>query len=605
LILIVNRRVDRALQVDLAAEREIEWSPLPDPSPLPFWGSEDVEAVAVQPGGVYLAGGFGVARLRASTTSGAEGFERIDVSAALPSRHATALSSWRTQLAAGLAAGGLFVYADGAWSELRSGFGRLHVRALAESDAGELWIGAQEGLFRVGFAERTISRLHDAPVKSIAISEDGRVISGGEKGLRSTQGGVTGKLTLEGVTEPWIDGLAMSGSRIYAATALGLFAGGRDEALRKVAGGENVASIARFGSTVVGVAGEENEGLRRFDAAGRMSVDPLPATARRVFAMADQLLLDTHEGLAQEANGSWRFISRRRHAATMGGAHVGALGRFRDRLIVGFFDGGLAALDLAPKAVDPAVVGASPPGLSAVGAAGRDVWAVNALLDAGGALHIGSLRGAFRFDGNRLSKVEGPGAAFSLARTPAGVAIGFGEGVLLPEGRLLSAFHGLPGNQATALAASGHGLLVGTPSGIGYVEGRSVKWRAASGEGKLPHPWVTAVLPGDDDVLVATYGGGLVRRTGAPDGDGVWTPFAETSGLKINTGCLIRADGRVYAGTDGDGLFRLSTDGSRFERLKLALPSMRVTALHEEDGDLYIGTDEGLTKWRVARDGDR
>ena len=233
-----------------------------------------------------------------------------------------------------------------------------------------------------------------------------------------------------------------------------------------------------------------------------------------------------------------------------------------------------------------------------------EVWAVNALVEAGGALHVASLRGAFRFDGSALTAVEGPGAAFSLAQTQSGVAIGYGEGVLLPEGKLLSAFHGLPVNQATALAAIEKGLLVGTPSGLGFIEDLKVRWRVASGEGKLPHPWITAILPVGGGVLVGTYGGGLTRREGSMSDKGAWTPFPETAGLKINTGCLViaRSNGRIYAGTDGTGLVRLSLDGTRFERLKLSLPSQRITALLERDGLLYIGTDEGLTRWPVEQD---
>ncbi len=83
---------------------------------------------------------------------------------------------------------------------------------------------------------------------------------------------------------------------------------------------------------------------------------------------------------------------------------------------------------------------------------------------------------------------------------------------------------------------------------------------------------------------------------------GQWKAFQETEGLKVNTGALVMADGRVYAGTDGAGLFRLSRDGTRFERLKLSLPSQRVTALLEMGGFLYIGTDEGLTRWPVERE---
>ena len=119
---------------------------------------------------------------------------------------------------------------------------------------------------------------------------------------------------------------------------------------------------------------------------------------------------------------------------------------------------------------------------------------------------------------------------------------------------------------------------------------------------RSPHPWVTAILPVPGSVFVGTYGGGLTRRVGAMSDKGEWKPFAETEGLKINTGCLVVASGRVYAGTDGTGLFRLSVDATRFERLKLSLPSPRVTALLEMGGFLYIGTDEGLTRWPVDRD---
>jgi ligand-binding sensor domain-containing protein len=328
-----------------------------------------------------------------------------------------------------------------------------------------------------------------------------------------------------------------------------------------------------------------------------------------VFRVGDRLFADTETGIAEQSNNSWRIISKRRSQDSFGHAHVGAIAAYRDRIVAGFFDGGLAELVPAlPSRETPlsAIAKADSPMIlrSLAGQRSPEVWAVNALLEAGGALHIASLRGAFRFDGSSITAVEGSGAAFSLAQIRGGVAIGYGEGVLLPEGKLLSAFHGLPGNQATALAAAAGGLLVGTPSGLGFVSDLKVRWRVASGEGKLPHPWVTAILPLQDGVLLGTYGGGLTRRVGSMSDQGEWKPFPETAGLKINTGCLViaKSNGRIYAGTDGTGLFRLSLDGSRFERLKLSLPSKRITALLERDGLLYIGTDEGLTRWPVEQD---
>lgn len=604
----LNRRVDQALESPASTERPVEFVPVAERSRLPFWGSEDVESVVALPGGLYAAGAYGVARLEASRDRVGAGLERVDVSLSLPTRRASVLSAWRNDLVAGLDLEGLFVYRDGGWLEVRSGFGALHVRALFETSAGELWIGAREGLFRVAFAERTMMRAHASPVRSVVAGEGGVVVSGGEKGLFITRGGVTTPTPMDGIESPWIEQVAMFDRRIHAVTPTGLFTEGADGVMRSLPNGENVGSISVFGERLFATADPPDVSLRRYDAAGRLQVEQLPSPVRRVFAVGERLVADTASGLAERVNDSWRVISRRSQQESFGNAHVGALAAHRGRIVVGFFDGGLAELAPAPSR-GPLSSASRPEGeedpmiLRAFDQRGSAaVWAVNGLLEAGGVLHIASLRGAFRFDGSSVTPVEGSGAAFSLASTRGGVAVGFGEGVLLPERKLLSAFHGLPGNQATALASVGEGLLVGTPSGLGYVEGLKVRWRVASGEGRLPHPWVTAILPMEGSVLIGTYGGGLTRRVGGMSDKGEWKPFAETAGLKVNTGCLVSAGGRVYAGTDGTGLFRLTLDGSRFEPLKLSLPSPRVTALFERDGFLYIGTDEGLTRWPVERD---
>ncbi len=600
----LNRRVERALEAPAAREQPVEFVPVPERSPLPFWGGQDVEAVVALPEGLYLAGASGVVRLETSRDPSDNGLAPIDMSLPLPTRRATALSAWRRDLAVGLGQEGLFVYRDGAWSEIRTGFGTLHVRTLAETPAGELWIGAREGLFRIGFAERTMARLHQFPIRAIAVSDAGRVLSGGETGLFVTQGGVTKPKSIEGLDTPWIDAVAVFDGRVHAVTPIGLFAEDVDGVMRAVPNGAAVGSIAVLGDQLFATSDPPDTSVRRFDAAGRVQVERLPAEVRRVFTVGDRLMADASNDLVERANGAWRLASRRRQQESFGSAHVGALTEYRGRIVAGFFDGGLAELVPAARSTDASALARSeePMMLRSLPDPASAVWAVNGLLDAGGALHVASLRGAFRFDGARVMRVEGSGAAFSLAQTRGGVAIGFGEGVLLPERKLLSAFHGLPGNQATALASVGMGLLVGTPSGLGYVEDLKVRWRVASGEGRLPHPWVTAILPVEDGVLIGTYGGGLTRRVGAMSDPGDWRPFAETQGLKINTGCLVSASGRVYAGTDGTGLYRLSMDGTRFERLKLSLPSPRVTALFVKDGFLYIGTDEGLTRWSVERD---
>ena len=147
----------------------------------------------------------------------------------------------------------------------------------------------------------------------------------------------------------------------------------------------------------------------------------------------------------------------------------------------------------------------------------------------GGVVYAATLRGAFRIAEGKARLLEGAGAAFSLAATGSGLAVGYGQGVLLPGPRLISAFHGLPGNQAYALAASGEALWVGTPTGLGRVERRRVTERVLPGEGKLPHPWVTALWTREDGLWVATYGGGLAVRRAGDEGT-AWESFPETRG---------------------------------------------------------------------------
>jgi hypothetical protein len=478
----------------------------------------------------------------------------------------------------GPCSGGLYLWSGERWDEARSGWGTLHVRALAETRAGELLVGAREGLFRAGWAAGALERLDTHPVRSLAVGS-GFVLAGGEQGLFRVEPSRAVSLA---TPDPWIEAVGLEGGSVVVVTAVGLARGPIDASLAPVAGGETIVSAVLQGGVLYGI-GKETPAVLRLDADGRRSEEVLPAEPVRLMVAGDTIFADTAAGLCRRGPDGWRLV-RRRDAALPGTAHVGALAWLGSRLVAGLFDGGLAVAEPRGGALDWRPV----PGSSA--------WGVNALLSAGGAMWVASLRGAARFDGTTLRPLEGPGAAYSLAATPEGVAIGYGQGVLLPGPRLLSAFHGLPGNQALALA-SGDELYVGTPSGLGAVAGRRVRWRVGAGEGRLPHPWITALALSGQALYVGTYGGGVARRVaGREGGAGRFESFVETEGLKINTGCLLEAGGRVFAGTDGAGLLRLSVDRTRFERMRLALPSPRVTALLASADALYIGTDEGLAR---------
>ena len=577
LALKLRRDVRRALAPVPAQARPLQLVALAKPSrPLETWTPPEVEAAAFPGGDLVTAGAAGVRHAR-----------RGDLSPGLPTRRVVALALWAGEAVVALEAGGLALERGAAWHELRTGWGTLHARALVEAPGGELLIGAREGLFRAAARGSVLERLDARSVRALA-SGPGFVLAGGEQGLLRVEPGRTTRIE---TTDPWIESVALLGERACAGTAAGLACGPREGPLSALRAGETALRVVAHEGLLWAAAEPPARSVRVYDTAGLVREEATPALVRRVLAASGVLLADTDEGVYRRDADGWRLALRRSGDLPAGHAHVTALARFRGALVAGFFDGGLARAEERDGRLEWRPVAAAA------------AWGTNALVSAGGELWVASLRGAARFDGTTLRPIEGPGAAFSLAATRQGVAVGYGQGVRLPGSTLLSAFHGLPGNQATALAESDL-LYVGTPSGLGAITGRRVVWRVTAGEGKLPHPWVTALATEEDGLLVGTWGGGLVRRQ-AGDGSGAssaradngrWQPFPETEGLAVSAGALVVADGRAWVGTDASGLWRRSRDRARFERVPLALPSPRVSALLAEPGVLWVGTDQGVVR---------
>lgn len=538
--------------------------------------SGDVEGVLSTPEGFLLAGGFGVAR----------GNDRADITGFLPDRRMVSLGSWRGRPVVAAADGGVFVLRGNAWEQLRAGFGTLHVRALAEAPGGELLLGAREGLFRASYGGASIERLAAHPVRGLAVGENGAIVSGGEKGAFRTSGRKTEPLES---LDPWIDTALFAGRSLYLVTARGLEAE-TSSGFAVVEGGRDVTQAVAIGDDVFALTGESAPTILR-RTAGRWREEVLPSRGRRLFVSEGSVLVDTAAGLVHRTESGFRPVSPRPASTPEGPLHVGALSRFDGRLVVGLFDGGLYFTHEDGASVSLREV-KSP-----------SVWGVNALLPAGGALFVASLRGASRYDGARLEPLEGPGAAFALASTPQGVAIGYGQGVRLGDQRLFSAFHGLPGNQALALLSS-DALYVGTPSGLGAVAGARVLFRVAAGDGELPHPWVTALAETADGLHIATYGGGVARRRtdfDVPSRGPRFETYPETAGFKVNPGCLVEAKGRLFLGTDDRGLFVREEGADHFEGVDVVLPSSRITALLAEGDTLFVGTDAGVARIPVTR----
>lgn len=575
--------VGHALNGPLQSSAPLQWAPIARmDQPLQRWGGGEIEGVVLTSTGLLSAGAFGVAD------------EKGDLGVNLPTLRATALASWRDHAAVALSSGGLFLYREGQWEELRTSFGTLHVRALQEGAGGDLWIGAREGLYRTAWGATSLDRVDPAPVKSIALAEGGAIYAGGEEGLRRVEGI---RSVVVATPDPWIEWVGVSGHDLLVITPLGLAKGSQEGVVfAPISGAEDANDAAVLGAQLFAVVKGR---LLRIESGGHASEELLSAPARRVFTSQGTLFVDTPRGLLRRAASGWLMARPRPESLPPGPSHINALAQMDSRIVAGLFNGGLVIGDVLGGTMGqgkaPTIRWRAIPGSAA--------WGVNALLNAGGSLYVASLRGASRFDGQNLRPLEGGevGAAFSLAPTQGGVAVGFGQGVALPGGRFLSAFHGLPGNQALALAA-GEQLFVGTPTGLGAIAGNRVAWRVTAGEGKLPHPWITALHLRGEELFIGTYGGGVARRSASkahPNGPGQFESFPETEGFKVNTGCLVEAGGRLYLGTDGKGLYRLSTDGRRFLPVKVPLPSPRVTAILPAKDGLFVGTDEGLAHFKL------
>jgi hypothetical protein len=558
-------------------------------------GDERVSGIAFARGELAVAGGSGLWL----------GHEHLDVTTGLPFLRIQALTSWRgTPVVAFEREGWARIGAAGA-EEAMTGWGRLHVRALLETAAGELLVGAREGLFRVAFGSNEMERLEREPVRALAIGPAGVIASGGETGLRLVS--ISGApAEIVPTPDPWIDDLGFdrASGRLWAATPIGV-------ALSAAGIGAGTASVAgTFGALVIHPRGgdatrgvffkdafraipfgtEPRVAALRLD--GSRQEETTPEVFRRLFTLAGALWADGPSGLWRKDERNGWTLERKRSESALPLPRVTALLEDRGTLWAGFFDGGLAR--------SPLQTWDAPLSFSAL--AGSDAWGINALLPAGGAVVAATLHGAFRIEGGRAVALEGAGGAFSLAATRSGVVVGYGQGVYFPEKRLLSAFHGLPGNQAIALSyASGRDALwVGTPSGLGRIDKRRVDFRAVTGDGKLPHPWITALVDRGDSLLVATYGGGVTRRSGEGRTE-TWTPFVETSALKVNAGAmLVDPAGRIWIGTQGHGIWRSDRTQSRFERLDSPLPSPDVFSLalvpHDSPAAVLVGTDEGLAR---------
>ncbi len=112
--------------------------------------------------------------------------------------------------------------------------------------------------------------------------------------------------------------------------------------------------------------------------------------------------------------------------------------------------------------------------------------------------------------------------------------------------------------------------------------------------GRLPHSWVTALLPVGNAVWAGTYDAGLVILAG----DGPARVLRRDAWVNFNA--LARTKGGVAAGTMDDGLLLWNRAARSWRRLTTddGLPSNDVTAIVEVGDVLWVGTRGGVAELR-------
>ena len=476
---------------------------------------------------------------------------------------------------------GVLVYGGGAsgngagkLSYLHPELSRRSITALA-GDAGDLWVGTLDA------------------------------------GLIHFHGGTADVFTsAQGMPDEDVTSLAVRGPAVYAGTPLGVaeFEGGQ---LKRVLAKDYFAqALAVDGRTLT--VGTVDEGIvsvpldagpieggrvdRRIRAegaeAGKMQN---AAVASAFFNTRDGLVAVTNEGLLERSGGenTWRPVVEGPRPL-LSDSNISALAFAPDgALWIGYFDRGL----------DVAIMGSDV--RSVAHREDEHIFCVNRILadDRNARIDVATANGLALFDehgklervlgkhdgiiAEDVTDVENYGDGLALA-TPAGITFLDREGA-----ESLYAFEGLVNNHVYALGVSRNRVLAGTLGGISLFEGKNVVRNFTVANSTLRHNWITAIVPVGDEWFVGTYGAG-VMRLGA---DGQFAAFEHaTRAMEVNPNTMLVTPSHVLAGTLSDGLYIYDRDTGRWRQWTAGLPSMNVTALAERDGEIYIGTDNGLVR---------
>jgi ligand-binding sensor domain-containing protein len=399
----------------------------------------------------------------------------------------------------------------------------------------------------------------------------------------------------QGLPDPQVQSLAISGDITYAGTATGIAVFNNGRFSRVLAPG--VMATALLATPTQLYVGSEDQGVILIPLEGRR---PNPnqgpsaelSEVRQLFASGDAVLAVARNGLYRmnpRAFGWQRVLET--GSTVLTDRNISALAAdSMGRLWVGYFDRGL---DLLPA--DGPVTHIED----------EHVFCVNRILaDAKtGTIDVATANGLVRFDNSGseqqvLTRADGLIAdhVTDVAAYRDGLALATPAGLTFLDAsgaRSMYAFHGLVNNHVYALGVSGDELMAGTLGGLSMLNKGDVTANYTTTSSNLKHNWITAVVPVGSEWMVGTYGAGILGL----DRSGHFQSFEVGSGqFEVNPNAMLVTSSYVLAGTLGRGLYLYDRQSARWSAIRDGLPSSNVTALAAANGYIYVGTDNGLVR---------
>jgi hypothetical protein len=438
-------------------------------------------------------------------------------------------------------------------------------------------------------------------VTGLAGSESDLWVGTLNRGVQHFHAGETDSFAeAQGLPDPQVQSLAISGDTAYAGTATGVavFTAGRFS--RVLAPG--VLSTALLATPTQLYVGSEDQGVIVIPLEGRHPNPNLGrgselAEVHQLFTSGDAVFAVARDGLYRmnpHAFGWQRVLEA--GGAILADRNISALATDASgRLWVGYFDRGLDLLDSDNS--------------RARHVEDEHVFCVNRILHdvKTGAIDVATANGLVRFD----DRFDGSGSEQQVLTRADGLiadhvtdVVAYRDGLALatPAGltfldaagaRSMYAFHGLVSNHVYALGVSGDELMAGTLGGLSLLNKGDVAANFTTATSNLKHNWITAVVRVGPEWMVGTYGAGIVGL----DRSGRFHSYEVGSGeFEVNPNAMLVTPRYVLAGTLGEGLYLYDRGSGRWSVIHDGLPSLNVTALAAANGYIYIGTDNGLVR---------